>query len=173
MTKDNEISKTIYQVNFLILNTLIHPIRQAVTIILWDIQGRIAMHLRDNKLSIPFPNYWALFGGWMEAGETPEHAILREIREELQCDLDPNQLYKIKVIELDGLEEGLLSTNEVMRVHLFEYTVIYELQNAHLTEGQCFDFWTKSELNTLNIVPLHLKFLVYSNRGNAQFTIPS
>jgi 8-oxo-dGTP diphosphatase len=39
----------------------------------------------DGKMLIVRDNqgFWAGVGGWMESGETPEQAILREVREEL------------------------------------------------------------------------------------------
>jgi 8-oxo-dGTP pyrophosphatase MutT (NUDIX family) len=46
--------------------------------------GRYLMQLRDDKPEILLPDHWALFGGTVDAGETAEAAIRRELGEELE-----------------------------------------------------------------------------------------
>jgi 8-oxo-dGTP diphosphatase len=58
-------------------------VAQIAQVLLFDRVGRLLIYLRDDKAEIPFPNHWDLFGGHLEAGETPEQALLREVREEL------------------------------------------------------------------------------------------
>ena len=60
---------------------------QVATALLFDSQGKLLIYLRDDKPDIPFPNYWDLFGGHVEKGETPEIALEREIHEELGIDI--------------------------------------------------------------------------------------
>jgi len=45
--------------------------------------GRYLMQLRDAKPEILLPDHWALFGGAIEPGETPDAALRRELAEEL------------------------------------------------------------------------------------------
>lgn len=45
--------------------------------------NKFLMQLRDNKPNIVYPGHWALFGGHIEPGETPEVAVQREILEEI------------------------------------------------------------------------------------------
>jgi 8-oxo-dGTP diphosphatase len=52
-------------------------------VLLFDPSGRLVIYLRDDKPEIPFPNHWDLFGGHIEQGETPEQALVREVKEEL------------------------------------------------------------------------------------------
>jgi 8-oxo-dGTP pyrophosphatase MutT (NUDIX family) len=46
--------------------------------------GRYLMQLRDNKPDILLPDHWALFGGTVDAGESADAAIRRELGEELE-----------------------------------------------------------------------------------------
>jgi ADP-ribose pyrophosphatase YjhB (NUDIX family) len=45
--------------------------------------GDYLLQHRDNIPGIWFPDYWGLFGGLIDDGETPEQAIRRELQEEL------------------------------------------------------------------------------------------
>ena len=57
------------------------------------------------------PKVWALPGGGIERGETPEQAARREVREELRIDLDG-------LIDLGTIEEELSGSPHT--AHLFE-----------------------------------------------------
>ncbi len=46
-------------------------------------EGKFLMQLRDDIPTILYPGLWGFFGGHMEAGETPEVAVIREIAEEI------------------------------------------------------------------------------------------
>jgi 8-oxo-dGTP pyrophosphatase MutT (NUDIX family) len=59
------------------------PARAAVALIVLE-DGRYLLQLRDQKPGIFFPGHWGLFGGAVESGETPEQAVRREIKEELE-----------------------------------------------------------------------------------------
>lgn len=56
---------------------------EVATALLFDSRGKLMIYLRDDKPDIPFPNHWDLFGGHVEDGETPEAALVREVKEEL------------------------------------------------------------------------------------------
>jgi 8-oxo-dGTP pyrophosphatase MutT (NUDIX family) len=51
--------------------------------IIHDPEGRVLLQLRDNRPDVAFGGYWGLFGGRIEAGETPWQGLLRELEEEL------------------------------------------------------------------------------------------
>ena len=50
--------------------------------------GEILVNLRDDDPRIIFPNQWSLIGGHVEAGESPEEGLVREVEEEIGYRLD-------------------------------------------------------------------------------------
>jgi ADP-ribose pyrophosphatase len=68
--------------------------KEIAQILLFDREGRLLIYLRDNKPEIPFPDCWDFFGGHIEAGETPEQALVREVSEELGVRLDRWQFFR-------------------------------------------------------------------------------
>jgi mutator protein MutT len=71
-----------------------HNMKKIAAIILENDKSEILLYLRDSKPGIPFPNHWDLIGGHVEDGETPEEALVREVKEELNIDLNDYSFYK-------------------------------------------------------------------------------
>ena len=67
---------------------------QVATALLFDRDNKLLIYLRDDKPEIPFRNHWDLFGGHVEANETPEQALVRELKEELNIDVVNFEFYK-------------------------------------------------------------------------------
>lgn len=53
----------------------------------------------------PYRGKWAPPGGFVEPGELPAHAAIREVREEVQLDLEPAQLLPHSVIPLPSMNQ--------------------------------------------------------------------
>ena len=68
--------------------------KEIAAIILENKKGEFLLYLRDNKPGIPFPDHLDLIGGHVEEGETPEEALVREFKEELDLDLKEYTFYK-------------------------------------------------------------------------------
>ena len=68
--------------------------KEIAAIILENDTGEFLLYLRDNKPDIPFPDHWDLIGGHLEEGESPEQALIREVKEELDIDLKDYTFYK-------------------------------------------------------------------------------
>ena len=68
--------------------------KQIAMVLLFDRLNRLLIYLRDDKPEIPFPNHWDFFGGHLEAGETPEEALVREVKEEIGVDLQQWTFFK-------------------------------------------------------------------------------
>jgi 8-oxo-dGTP diphosphatase len=68
--------------------------KKIAAIILENDKGEFLLALRDNKPGIPFPDHWDLIGGHVEEGETPEEALVREVKEELDIDIKEFSFYK-------------------------------------------------------------------------------
>lgn len=58
-----------------------NPVSVAIAILYR--QGRFLLQLRDDIPGIVFPGHWGLFGGHIEAQETPVMALQRELQEEI------------------------------------------------------------------------------------------
>ena len=59
----------------------------AVAALLVREDGRYVMQLRDAKPNIFYPDHWGCFGGAVDAGEGPDEALRRELREELEYEI--------------------------------------------------------------------------------------
>lgn len=107
------------------------PIEVALAILPRD--GKFLMQLRDNIPTILYPGLWGFFGGHMEPGETPEIAVQREIKEEINYDM------------LDPKAFGCYSDDRVIR-HVFYSPLTVDIDQLVLQEGWDLGLLTPTQI---------------------------
>ena len=125
---------------------------RSVGALIIDVQGRMLLQRRDTKTSIYFPGLWGVFGGSCEGSETPEAAIVREIREELSIGVSAVKLFLRWTINCPELGED-------QRDRYF-FSVLFDpsmVEAIRLGEGQEFRFFAVNDLPRVSeIVPFDL-----------------
>lgn len=97
----------------------------------------LLLQLRDD-IAPNYPHHWGLFGGHMEAGETPDVAIWRELEEELQ--LTPQMVSAWQLGQnFDHPSGG--------RVYIYYMTTTATLDDLVLGEGEAMHYAAVAELD--------------------------
>ncbi len=104
------------------------------------VNGKLLMHLRDNKPGLFMANMWDFPGGGREGDETPEECAIREIKEEFGIDLplsailwqgvykaqkDPSHNAIFLVAELNNLDTNTVRLTEGQEWRLFEQEIFF------------------------------------------------
>jgi 8-oxo-dGTP diphosphatase len=107
--------------------------------------GKILLQLRDNRPDLNFPNCWTCLGGGVEAGETFDEAIRRELLEEIEIDL-PVILWKKQnyLVELKG-QKFLVES------HTYVGHIDRPISGIKLNEGQALGYFGLDDLDKLQI----------------------
>jgi len=116
--------------------------KKIAAIILENDNRELLLYLRDNKPGIPFPNCWDLIGGHVEEGETPEEALIREVKEELGITLDDFRFFRKYVCQ----------TGDAYPNEKFIYTgrIYIPIDDITLFEGERPQYFKRSEIPFVN-----------------------
>ncbi|MDX1991638.1 MAG: NUDIX domain-containing protein [bacterium] len=80
---------------------------QTVSAILVNPEGKILLQQRDDRVR-RFPDAWTTFGGAVEAGETPQQAMRRELVEEIEFAPDMRLWKMVPQLRLNGDKIAML-----------------------------------------------------------------
>ena len=123
---------------------------EKAVIAFYDDQGRIL--LQDRHAITETRAQWGFFGGGIELGETPEQALKREIKEELNFDLEEFEfLNNHKLILPDGK-----SYNKIWQ---FIGPLKDNLQKMVQKEGRSMKLFTLDEARKLTIYETDIDIL--------------
>ena len=109
--------------------------RRVALIIFYDKQGRIL--LQNRKEISKYGEEWGYFGGGIEEGETPEQALIRETKEELNFDLKKYTFIGIiKTEDQRGIIERHVFISPLPNMKLFDQREGKSMQLFSLEEAK-------------------------------------
>ena len=106
--------------------------RLGTSIIFVNDKEEILLFLRDDKPALPYRNMWDVPGGHVESDETPQECIVREMKEEMNLNLQDFQLLCHKEFD-DRIEYTFWKKQNL------------EIEKINLLEGQCLKWFTRQE----------------------------
>ena len=116
-------------------------VRNISVLVLYNDEKEILLQHRS-KDAKRLPNYWALFGGGIENGETPEQALSREIFEELEYNIiSPKLIFTQKFRYKED------ENTKYVFVEKFDQT-----KKLIQHEGQGIGWWKFEDLSDLLII---------------------
>ncbi len=115
---------------------------RVVAAVIWDCSGGEKRIFATARGYGDYKGMWEFPGGKIEAGETPQEALVREIKEELTATIAVGEL--IKTIEYDYPE-----------FHLSMDCFLAEVESGQLVlkEAEAARWLTKDELDEVNWLP--------------------
>ena len=93
-------------------------------------------------------DWWEFPGGKMEVGETPEEALVREIREELSAEISVDEF--LCTVEYDYPAFHL-------KMHCYLCSLMTD--SLHLNEHEAAKWLTKDELNSVKWLPADVELI--------------
>ena len=142
----------------------------AVAALIFTADGRYLLQKRDPLPWIFYPDHWGLFGGAIEAGETEDAALRRELVEELGLEIAASTYFTRFDFDLSFCGWGPL------RRVFYEVPVeAGDVASLRLTEGADMRLWHWREaLGTLRLTPYDSFALwLHSSRSRLVTELPS
>jgi 8-oxo-dGTP diphosphatase len=106
--------------------------RRGSSILFVNEKRQILLFLRDDLPHLPYPNTWDVPGGHVEERETAAQCIVREMKEEMDLDLEEFDLFSVKEFN-DRLE------------YTFWKRADLNIEDIILQEGQRLQWFTEQE----------------------------
>lgn len=122
----------------------------AVAAIIRTPSGRFLMQLRDTLPNIWYPGSWGCFGGGVEPGENSVHALCRELREELELEVELDNATLISRLKFDLSPMGRQCC---FRDYYLVEPAEKDLENLALHEGERMAEFTFEELAKIPVTP--------------------
>ena len=138
-------------------------VKDMVSVMLVNPQGQVLFQQRDHNPGIAFPGHWTIFGGAVEAGETPDEAVRRELMEELELDLPLRHWhsYTCPVRSVRGELD--------VRVHVYVGYTDRPVESLTLHEGMAMGYFDRAGASRLMFgfgkAPIIQKFFDDRERG--------
>ena len=125
-------------------------------ILILNSNDEILMQLRSKKSGLKFANYWTLFGGNIKTGENKNQALQRELKEELNVEIQDIKFLKTLQVTID--DKINLPIEAVY--HLFVGWVDEKITDIKSNEGEGLRFFKLEELDNHNIVPFFKEAII-------------
>lgn len=118
--------------------------RRVAVVFLVDLQGRLLMQHRDANANVS-PNQWAMPGGKIEPGESPDEAARREVLEETGLTVP-----KVEHV-WSGTRPSVSTLDGLVEMHVFCAPTDARQEDIVLGEGQAMVFLTPREALELDL----------------------
>ncbi|HSX24434.1 MAG TPA: NUDIX hydrolase [Candidatus Andersenbacteria bacterium] len=107
------------------------PLGIGVDVVIKNNEGKILLHQRTDD------NSWGMLGGWVEKGETPDQAAIREVEEEAGVEVKLLQLAHVKVRDVGTVHLtyiGHVVSGDIKKSSeslVVEYKYLEEIEHWH------------------------------------------
>ena len=118
-------------------------VKEIAAVILQNPAGEFLLYRRDDKPEIPFPDHWDLFGGHVEAGESVEEALRRELLDELELELRDYRFFR--------RYECLTGDAYPNVKHIFSAVIDARADQLTLHEGQYLAYFRADQIPGLRL----------------------
>lgn len=132
--------------------------RKGSSILLVNGQGQIMLIKRDNIDVIPYPDCWDVVGGNVEENESPKQCIIRELKEELELDVDSKELHLFNVYDMSDRRE-----------YTFWKKTDLDIDKTPLHEGQDKRWFSEEEVRTQDKIAFGFKPIILEFFEKAPF----
>jgi 8-oxo-dGTP pyrophosphatase MutT (NUDIX family) len=135
----------------------------AVGALITTSDGRYLLQHRDDLPQIWYPDHWGLFGGGIDAGESSEEALRRELMEEIG--FSPRALHFFTQLDFHF---GFAGGPVIPRLYYEVPVVADDLAMMRLGEGQDMRLFAAEELETTAALVGYDYFAIYLHRHRAR-----